>query len=233
MREEKNMSIEGITLKKGEAAFLWFNPYSGVTIKTPIRTLVFDPAEIDTKLFTEVDAVLITHEHHDHLSIPTVREIQKRTNCLVIADSTSARSLRAAIPPEKLQEAHVGSEHEIGKVKVRAEGFKHPAATPVSYIITTEDNIKIYHTGDSLPFPEMKQMGERNPPDLVFCTVGVPAPGASPRTAVEIVKMVKPKAAAPYHAQPPELKEFCELLSKEAPKVRCILIEMGRAYKYP
>jgi len=227
------MSIEGITLKKGEISFLWFNPYSGVTIKTPTKTLVFDPVEIDTKLFKEVDAVLVTHEHHDHLEVPSVKEIQKRTNCLVIADSTSARSLRAAIPPERLKEAYMGSEHKIDNVTVRAEGFKHPATTPVSYIITTEDNVKIYHTGDSLPFPEMKQMGERNPPDLVFCTVGVPAPGASPETGVEIVKMVKPKAAVPYHAPPADMKTFCELLSKKAPKVRCILIEMGRAYKYP
>lgn len=227
------MSIEGITLKKGEAAFLWFNPYSGVTIKTPTKTLVFDPAEVDTELFTEVDAVLVTHEHHDHLSIPTVREINKRTNCPVIADSTSARNLRAAIPPEKLQEAFVGSEHKIGKVKVKAEGFKHPAIAPVSYFITTEDNIKIYHTGDSLPFPEMEQIGERNPPDLVFCTVGAPAPGASPQTGIEIVKMVKPKAAVPYHAPAADMKKFCELLLTEAPKVRCILIERGRAYKYP
>jgi len=226
------MSIEGVTLKKDEAAFLWFNPYSGVTIRTPTKTLIFDPAEIDTKLFREADAVLVTHEHSDHLSVPIVREIQKRTNCLVIADSTSARSLRAAIPPEKLQEAYVGSEHKIGNLKVRAEGFKHPAATPVSYFITTEDNLKIYYTGDSLPFPEMKQIGEKNPPDLVFCTVGPPAPGASPETGVEIVKMVKPKAAVPYHAPAAEAKRFCQLLSKEAPKVRCILIEMGRAYKY-
>jgi len=227
------MSIEGITLKKGEVSFLWFNPYSGVTIKTPTKTLVFDPVETDTKLFTKVDAILVTHEHTDHLSIPVVREIHKRTNCLVIADSTSARSLRAAIPLEKLQEAYVGSEHRIGNVKVRAEGFNHPATTPVSYFITTEDNVKIYHTGDSLPFPEMKQIGETNPPDLVFCTVGALAPGASPETGVEIVKIVKPKVAVPYHAPEADMKRFCELLSKEASKVRCILIEMGKAYKYP
>jgi hypothetical protein len=79
----------------------------------------------------------------------------------------------------------------------------------------------------------MKQVGERSPPDLVFCTVGAPSPGTSPQTGLEIVKMVKPKMAVPYHAPEAERRKFVELVAKEMPDVKGMLIERGKVYKYP
>jgi L-ascorbate metabolism protein UlaG (beta-lactamase superfamily) len=227
------MSLESLTLKKGEIAFLWFNSFSGVTLRTPSKTLVFDPADVEPETFKKVDAILITHDHHDHLDTSIVKDIHERTRCLVIADLTSAKKLRKVVASDKLREVRVGSELKIDNITVRAEGFNHPAATPVSFLVTTEDGVKIYHTGDTLPFPEMKRIGERFPPDIVFCTVGAPAPGASPRTGVEIVRMVKPKIAVPYHAPKTDSTRFAELLSKEIPEVRCIVIKQGESYKYP
>jgi len=227
------MSLENISLKKGEIAFIWFNPYAGVAIKTPSKTLLVDPAEIDPKTFKSTDMILITHEHGDHLDQYVLEDIYKRTNCHVIADTTSYRMLKDVIASEKLHEAPVGSTHKIGNITVNAEVCKHPAASIVTYLITTEDGIKIYHAADSIPHPGMKQIGDKNPPDIAFITVGSPAPGASPRTGLEIAKMVKPKTAVPYHAPKTELKAFIELLAKEMPTVRGMLIEMGKPYKYP
>jgi len=227
------VSIESLTLKKGEVAFLWVNNYSGVVIKTASKTLIVDPADVDPTVFKKVDAILITHEHHDHFDQLLTNEIYRRTQCPVVADSTSANILKDSLPARKLHEMRVGKEIKLDDVTIRAEAFKHPATTPVSFFITTEDGVKIYHTGDSLPFPDMKQMGERSPPDVVFCTVGVPAPGASPETGLEIVKLVKPKVAIPYHAPTAERKKFAELVAKEAPNVKCILIERDKPYKYP
>jgi len=227
------MSLDNISPKKGEIAFIWFNPYSGVAIKTSSKTLLIDPAEIDPKTFESADIILITHEHGDHLDHFVVRDIYKRTNCHVIADSTAYRMLKDIIGSDKLLEAPVGSTHTIGNITVKAEVCKHPAASIVTYLITTEDGLKIYHAADSIPHPDMRQIGDKNPPDIAFITVGAPAPGASPRTGVEIVKMVRPKAAVPYHAPKTELKAFVELLAKEMPTVRGMLIEMGKQYKYP
>jgi len=227
------MSIESISLKKGEVAFLWFNNYSGVIIRTPAKTFVVDPVDVDPTIFKKVDVLLITHEHHDHFDESMIREIYRRTQCTVIADFTSAGILKDVLPLGKLHEMRVGKEVKLDNVTVRAEAFKHPATTPVSYLITTEDNVKIYHTGDSLPYPNMKQIGERSPPDIVFCTVGIPAPGASPEMGLEIVKMVRPKVAVPYHASAADRKKFAELVAKEAPNVKCMLIERDKPYKYP
>jgi L-ascorbate metabolism protein UlaG (beta-lactamase superfamily) len=154
------------------------------------------------------------------------------TNCMVIADPTSAKRLKNRIPSEKLHEIEPGSELKIDEVSVKAEKCNHPpATTPISFIITSEDYVKIFHTADSLPFPEMAALGEAEKFDLVFCTVGI-APGTSPETGVEIVRLTKPKVAVPYHTGSPEdQKKFAELLKQEMPKVTCLIPEVNKIYQ--
>ncbi len=220
------------TPAKNEIFFVWFNHYAGVTIKTPSTTLVIDPVDVKPRDFKNVDAILITHEHYDHLDQLFVSELHKLTQCMVVADSTSARRLQNVIPSEKLNEIQPGSEVKLGEVSVKAEKCSHPAATPVSYIITSEDGVKVFHTADSLPFPEMATIGETEKLDVVFCTVGMIAPGASPETGVEIARLTKPKVAVPYHTGSTEdLKRFSELIKKEMPKVTCLIPEVGKIYQ--
>jgi len=229
--EEKPMSI-GKTPSKSEIMFVWFNHYAGVTVKTPSKTLVIDPVDVKPRDFKTVDAILVTHEHYDHLDQPLISELQKLTQCVVIADPTSVRRLRNAISQEKLQEARPGSEVKIGDVSVKAENCNHPpAATPISFIVTSEDGLKIFHTADSLPFPEMVTIGEREKLDVVFCTVGI-APGTSPETGVDIARLTKPKVAVPYHTgSPADQKKFAELVKKELPKIHCLVPETGKIYQ--
>ncbi len=224
------MSIEK-NPSKNEILFVWFNRYAGVTIKTPTKTLVIDPVDVKPRDFKNVDAILITHEHYDHLDQLFVSELHKLTQCMVVADPTSARRLQNVIPSEKLQEVQPGSEVKLDEVSVKAEKCNHPAATPVSFIITSEDGVKVFHTADSLPFPEMVDIGERENPDVAFCTVGI-APSTSPETGVEIARLTKPKVAVPYHTgSTADLKRFSELLKKEMPKTTCLIPEVGKIYQ--
>jgi len=228
------LELEKTVPKKGEVAFVWFNPYAGIAVKTPTKTLIIDPVDVNAKAFQTVDAVLITHEHYDHLDQSLVREIYKRTNCLVIADPTSTKRLANAVSEGKLLEAEPGFETKIGEVVVKAEKCNHPPAyTPVTFLIRTEDGITVFHTADSLPFPEMQEIGEREKPDIVFCPVGI-APGTSPRTGVEIAKLVNPKVAVPYHSSSMlELNRFSEIMTNESPNVKCLILERRKLYKYP
>jgi L-ascorbate metabolism protein UlaG (beta-lactamase superfamily) len=224
------MSIEK-TPSKNEILFVWFNHYAGVTIKTPTKTLVIDPVDVKPRDFKNVDAILITHEHYDHLDQLFVSELHKLTQCMVVADPTSARRLQNVIPSEKLHEVQPGSEVKLDEVSVKAEKCNHPAATPVSFLITSEDGVKVFHTADSLPFPEMADIGEKENPDVAFCTVGI-APSTSPETGVEIARLTKPKVAVPYHTgSTADLKRFSELLKKEMPKTTCLIPEVGKIYQ--
>lgn len=225
------MSI-GKSPGKNEVLFVWFNRYAGVTLKTPSKTLVIDPVDVKPRDFKAVDAVLITHEHYDHLDQSLVSELFKLTQCTVIADPTSYRRLRNTIPAEKLQEATPGSEIALDKVVVRVEKSNHPpAATPVCYIVTSEDGLKVFHTADSLPYSDMVDIGTREKLDVAFCTVGI-APGASPESGVEIARLTRPKVAVPYHTgSTADQKKFAEVLKNELPKMTCVVPEVGKIYQ--
>jgi L-ascorbate metabolism protein UlaG (beta-lactamase superfamily) len=217
--------------EQNSVLFVWLNNYAGILLRTPSKTLLIDPVDVKVKSFPQVDAILITHEHYDHLDQRLIAELQKATNCSVIADSTSAKSLRALLPPEKLTETIVGDQSEIGNVEIKTEKCKHQAQSPVTYIITSEDGVKIWHTADSLPFPEMAEIGQKEQLDLVFCTVGI-AQGSTPETGNEIAWLTKPKIAVPYHTNSVDsLKKFAQILKNEMPKTACVIPEINKIYQ--
>jgi L-ascorbate metabolism protein UlaG (beta-lactamase superfamily) len=224
------MSIQK-TPERNSILFVWLNNYAGILLKTPTKTLAIDPVDVKAKNFKNIDAILITHEHYDHLDPPLIIEIQKTTGCAVIADVASAKKLQLAIPKEKLQAIKPEMEIKIGEVTVKAEKSNHPAQAPVTYIITSEDQVKVYHTSDSLPFPELAKLGQKENFDVVFCTVGI-APGSSPQTGFEIARLTKPQIAVPYHtATAASQKEFAELLQKELHRTGCLIPEQNKIYQ--
>lgn len=219
------------TPERNTVLFTWFNQYAGVVLKTPSKMLAIDPVDIKAKSLQNIDAILITHEHYDHLDPQLVVEIQKESNCLVIADWASARKLQNILPKEKLQLTKQGDEIKLGEVTIKVEKSKHPAASPVTYIITSEDQLKTYHTSDSLPFPEMANLGTTEKFDVVFCTVGI-APGCSPETGLEIAELTKPHIAVPYHtATAQSQKDFSALMRKKLSNTACLIPEQKKIYQ--
>ena len=130
----KKLNLTSLTLKKGEAAFLWFNDYAGVAIRTPSKTLIIDPVNVDPAIFKKVDALLITHEHLDHFDKSLAMEVYRRNKCIVIADSTSVKRLRDVFPAGKLHEMRLDKEVKLDNITVRAESFRHPATTPAGRV---------------------------------------------------------------------------------------------------
>jgi L-ascorbate metabolism protein UlaG (beta-lactamase superfamily) len=224
------MSIEK-TPETNTIYFVWFNQYSGILLKTPNRTIIVDPVDIKAKSISALDAILITHEHYDHLDPPLVTAIQKNTGCCVISDPISTKKLQITIPNDKLHEIKPGAEIKVGPVNVRAEKSKHPAKAPNTYIITSEDGVKIYHTSDSAPFPELASIADKEQFDLVFCTVGI-APGASPQTGFEIASLTKPPIAVPYHTASTESQEqFAELIKQDLNRTVCLIPTQNQIYQ--
>ncbi len=224
------MSIDCVP-EANSVFFVWINQYSGILLKTPTKTLLIDPVDIKPKNVTAVDAILITHEHYDHLDPPLVTAIQKATDCTVIADAASTKKLAHILPPNKLVEAKPGFETKIGEVTIKAEKSNHLAQAPVTYIITSEDKLKTYHTSDSNPFPELALMAQKEQFDLVFCTVGI-APAASADSGFEIAWLTKPPVAVPYHTGTFESQtRFQELIKKNLRRTTCLIPQQNKIYQ--
>jgi L-ascorbate metabolism protein UlaG (beta-lactamase superfamily) len=219
------------TPEKNAILFVWFNHYAGILVKTPSKTLVIDPVDIRARSIPDTDAILITHEHYDHLDPRLIAEIQKTTNCPIIADPASTKRLQHAIPPQKLQQIRPTEQTKIDQITIKAQKCNHPATQPVTYIITSEDGVKIFHTADSLPYPELADIGQKEKLDVVFCTVGI-APGTSPQTGAEIAQLTKPQVAVPYHTNSTtNQQEFANILKKELPKTTCLIPEQNKIYQ--
>lgn len=224
------MSIQKIP-EKNAILFVWFNQYSGILLKTPTKTLAIDPVDIKVKNLKNIDALLITHEHYDHLDPRLVKEVQKNTGCQIIADPASAFRLKPHIPIDKLQVIRIGDEIKLGEVSIKAQKCEHNAKYPNTYIITSEDGVKIYHTADSLPFPELAQMGQHEKFDLVFCSVGITV-GASPETGFEIARLTKPPLVVPYHTNSQSsLNAFAQLIKQQLPRTACLIPEQNKIYQ--
>jgi len=217
---------------QGKIALTWFNDYSGVIVKTPSLTVIFDPTDVDISDVSQANVVVVTHEHYDHFEAELVEGIHKQTNALIVTTPFVAKQLKN-ISPTMVKPLKTGESLTIDNVKLNAEYSSHPGNQPLTFILTSEDNIKVYHSSDSKPYSEMKVLSEKYKIDLAFCAVGI-APGTSPKSGVEVAKLIKPKVAIPYHTDnPSNLQKFVDLLGKEAPEIKAKILKKFEVYVYP
>jgi len=137
--------------------------HSCVKIAEGDRRLVIDPgvfSEVEDAL-AEIDAVLITHEHTDHVDVDRLAVAAQANPALKVWGPTSvidhlARDARFADLGQRLSAVGPGQSFIAGGLQVRTYGGQHamvhssvPVVSNVSYLIGDA----IYHPGDSYTVP--------------------------------------------------------------------------------
>ncbi|NLD42754.1 MAG: MBL fold metallo-hydrolase [Chloroflexi bacterium] len=140
------------------------------------------------------DIVLVTHEHHDHLSPDDIARLTKLETVIICPASCRAK-LRGDVRVIK-----PGQAMTIGEVTVRAVPAyntnkpNHPReAGHVGYVVEM-DGRRVYHAGDTDLIPEMAEIG---------CDVAIlPVGGTYTMTAKEAAEalgLMHPEYAVPMH----------------------------------
>ena len=151
----------------------------------------------------EVDAILISHAHHDHLDLPSLRRLS--TSAVAVVPRGAGRLLRRF---ERVVELGEGDEVAVGSLLVRALHAEHPGGrTPfrargpaLSYAIVGTH--RVYFAGDTGLFAEMEELI----PELDLALVPIwgwgprLGPGhLDPYSAVDALRLLRPRAAIPIH----------------------------------
>jgi L-ascorbate metabolism protein UlaG (beta-lactamase superfamily) len=196
-----------------------------------------------------LDAVLVSHLHHDHLDFPSLRRIGRET--LVIAPAGAGRTF-ARRGFRNVAELMPGESTRIGAVEVRAtpavhEGRRYKAGPPVDAVgyDLLGNGRRIYFAGDTDLFPGMRDLaGEL---DVALLPIGGWGPRIrkghlDPWRAAEAAAMLRPRVAVPIHwgtllrfdlarrrpgllTDPPH--EFVAQLAALAPEVEGRVVEPG------
>lgn len=166
--------------------------HSCVRIDRDGGAIVVDPGGLsEPNAVDGASAILITHEHFDHLDVDAVRTAAAADSALRVYGPAS---VRAALPEltDQLVEVAPGDEFDAAGAPVRVFGGQHalihpdiPMIANVGYLIDG-----VYHPGDSFAVPTA-------PVDTLL----VPASGPWMRLAeaIDFARAVRPRRMVPIH----------------------------------
>ena len=201
----------------------------------------------------DVDAVLISHLHPDHLDIPSVRLASPGTALVPAGGGRAVR--RAGL--KSITELRPGDSARVGAVEVRATSARHDGRRyPVGRhrdalgFELRSPARGVYFAGDTDLFD---QMGQLEDIDLALLPISgwgprVGAGHLDPRRAAEAAALIRPRVVVPIHwgtylraglaRRRPGLvagpaREFAELLIQLAPEVTLEILEPGASLDLP
>jgi L-ascorbate metabolism protein UlaG (beta-lactamase superfamily) len=155
-------------------------------------------------LTADLDAVLISHMHHDHLDLASLRRLGHEVPMLVPAGAGSwlrRRRFRA------VQELRVGESSGVGALKVSAVEARHhgrrpggPPSESLGFLV--RGRRAIYFAGDTELFPEIAELPA--PIDVALLPVSGWGPRLGPGhmdplDAARATSLLKPSIAIPIH----------------------------------
>lgn len=164
----------------------------------------------------EIDAVVISHDHYDHLDMHTIQKMRSWSNLFVVPLGMGAHLAYWGIPESRIIELDWWQEKSFG----RAGAFKI-VLTPARHAsgrVLIDNNAKlwggfaligakhrVYYSGDTGLFPAMKEIGAKlGPFDLTMIEVGQyhrswPDWHIGPEQAVKAHNWVRGRVMLPVH----------------------------------
>ncbi len=183
----------------------------------------------------KVDAVLVTHGHGDHLG----DSIEISKSCQIPIISVFELINYVTSKGATGHPLHIGGgfQFDFGHVKatIAHHGTGGPngeyLGNPCGYVITMGGK-KIYHSGDTGLFLDMKLIGEMNPLDVALLPIGDNFTMGID-DAVKAVEFLNPKIAIPMHYDTFDVikADPNEFVKKIKPPVKGVVVSPGSSYE--
>ena len=186
--------------------------HAGVVLTWNGKRIVADPttyppgpnsAAADFRGANPPDLILITHEHGDHFSVPTLTELAGPNTVLVVPQSVF--NMLPAPLQAKAKVMKNGDKSDYAGVNVEAVPeynitparlMFHPKGRDNGYVLNLGGK-RVYLAGDSEEAPELKNLPNI---DVAFIPINLPYTQTE-EAAAQWVKDFKPKMVYPYHTQ--------------------------------
>lgn len=164
------------------------------------------PVPVDVQ--RDLDGVLVSHLHHDHLDVPSLKLLERWTPAVV---PRGAGGLARSAGFTDVREVVAGDELELSGYRVLAVPADHddrrwprggPRAAPLGYVIEG-GGYRVYFPGDTDVFAGMREIGDLGI-DLALLPVWgwgpTLGPGhMNPLRAAEALELLRPKVVMPIH----------------------------------
>ncbi|MEV6367378.1 MBL fold metallo-hydrolase [Micromonospora musae] len=143
------------------------------------RRLHQPPVRLDE--LPSLDAILISHDHYDHLDLPTVRALLAGQDApFVVPLGVGAHLDRWGVPAERIVELDWSESHRVGDLTLTATAAQHFSGRGLrrdgtlwsSWVIAGEQR-RVFYTGDSGYFAGYAAIGaEHGPFDVTLMQIG-------------------------------------------------------------
>ena len=173
----------------------------------------FHRAPVTAESLPSMDAVIISHDHYDHLDMRTVSVLASRAVRFIVPLGVGAHLEAWGVRRERITELEWWDETAVGGLRVVCTPSRHFSGRGLtdryrtlwaSWAIIGERQ-RAWFSGDTGPFPQVAEVGARlGPFDLTMIEVGAydPAWGSvhmGPDAALEMNRMLGGKTLFPIH----------------------------------